>query len=381
MTPIRPHQPGFPDFAALLRFVSGQSALPEAEAIRSWLAADPDRQASVDELRAAWQSTPTAAPAWDRDGVWAKLSSELARTSAGAPAETPRRQTARRFDVQPALARRRWTFSANKAAAILILAGTGAALTLRPWRAVPVEMREITTAHGQRTVMELADGSRVTLDAASTLRVPNDLGVVSHPLLFWRAAAPRHVELTGRALFDVEHDDTRPFIVETATATTQDVGTSFVIAAYPEARATEVAVVEGSVALWDRPTASSTRASSRGDDGPRKAPPVMLLTAGDVGTLDTKGTAMRRRGVALESYVSWTRGVLVFDQTPLRDVVAQLGRWYDLDIRLADSALGDRRLTAQIRTETASEALGRIGLTLDLEVELRGRKAVLSPRT
>ena len=83
----------------------------------------------------------------------------------------------------------------------------------------------------------------------------------------------------------------------------------------------------------------------------------------------------------MESYVSWTRGVLRFDQTPLHDVVAQLGRWYDLDIRLADSALGARRLTAEVRTETASEALRRIGLTLDVDVELHGRTAVLSPRT
>jgi transmembrane sensor len=381
MTPIRPQQPGFPDPAALLRFVSDQSALPEAEAIRSWIAADPDRQASIDELRAAWQSTPTVVPEWDREGVWGKLSAELAGAASKAPEEASRRVTTRRFAAHPALAPRRWMSPAAKAATILILAGTGAALAVRPWRAEPVEIREIATTHGQRTVMELADGSRVTLDAASRLRVPSDLGVVSRPLLFWRAHTPRRVELSGRALFDVKHDDARPFIVETATATTQDVGTSFVISAYPEARATEVAVVEGSVALWDRPAVSSTSAAQARDDGPRKSPPLMLLTAGDVGTFDTNGTATRRRGVALESYVSWTQGVLMFDQAPLRDVVAQLGRWYDLDIRLADSALGDRRLTAQVRTETASEALRRIGLTLDLKVELRGRTAILAPRT
>ena len=268
----------------------------------------------------------------------------------------------------------------GKAAAILILAGSGAALMLRPSRAEPVEMREVSTTHGQRTVLELADGSRVTLDASSRLRVPTDLGVVSRRWLFWRAVAPRRLELSGRALFDVKHD-ARPFIVETATATTQDVGTSFVIAAYPEVGATEVAVVEGSVALWDRPIASSTSATPMDDDRSRRAPPLMLLAAGDVGTVDTNGALTRRRAVALESYVSWTRGVLTFDQAPLRDVVAQLSRWYDLDIRLADSVLGARRLTAQVRTETASEALRRIGLTLNLKVELRGRTAILSPRT
>jgi transmembrane sensor len=377
MTPNRPTQPGFPDAAALLRFVSGQSALAEAEVIRSWIAADPGRQSSIEELRAAWESTPAAVPAWDRDGVWARLRSELGGTAASTPDDVSSRHATRRFAAHSALAPRHWSSAVARAAAILLIVGAGAALALQVRSAGPAEMHEITTAHGQRTVIELADGSRVTLDAASSLRVPSDLGVHASPLQFWRAAAPRRLELSGRALFDVRHDDDRPFIVETASATTQDVGTSFVVAAYPEARRTEVAVVEGSVALWDRPPNDSAAVTST-DVGRRRSPPLMLLIAGDVGTLDTNGTATRRRNVALESYVSWTRGVLVFDETPLRDVAAQLGRWYDLDIRIADTGLGDRRLTAEIRKETAQEALERIGLTLDLKVELRGRTALLS---
>src|SRR5215211_230545 len=99
MTPIRPSQPGAPDSAALLRFVSGQSTLPEAEAIRNWLAADPARQVSIDELRAAWQSTPTAVPAWDRAGVWARLSAELSSATPAEPAVTLKPRGTRRFAV------------------------------------------------------------------------------------------------------------------------------------------------------------------------------------------------------------------------------------------------------------------------------------------
>src|SRR5215204_1293878 len=103
MTPIRPNQPGVPDSAALLRFVSGRSPLPEAEAIRGWIAADPDRQASITELRAAWQSMPAAAPEWDRDGVWAKLSTELAGTTSRVPSEASRGHAPRRFAAHPSL--------------------------------------------------------------------------------------------------------------------------------------------------------------------------------------------------------------------------------------------------------------------------------------
>ncbi len=380
MTPIRPTQPTFPDSAALLRFVSGQSPLAEAEAIRAWLAADFNRQASVEELQAAWCASNVAVPAWDKDGVWAKLSNERAVATAKRAGPAPRRPDAHKLGRLPSMAPQRWTSIAARAAAILLVVGASATLLARRTHTEPAAMREITTTHGERSVIQLDDGTRVTLDAASRLRVPTDLGVSDRTLMFWRSPSPRRLELTGRALFDVKHDAARPFIVETSTATTQDVGTAFVITAYPEASATQVAVVEGSVALWE--PSASTRSSSTARDGahPNRAAPLMTLTRGDVATLDARGTTTRTRGVAVASFTAWTEGVLAFEHAPLKDVILELNRWYDIDIRLSDSALGARRLTAEIRKESVGEAMQRIGLVLDVRVAQRGRTVVLSPR-
>ena len=380
MTPIRSTQPGFPESDALLRFVSGQSPLAEAEAMRAWLAADANRQASVDEIRAAWHASNVAVPAWDKDGVWAKLSNERAVATAIDRVAAPRRPDKRKIGRLPSSVPQRWTAIVAPAAAILLVVGASATVLARRTHTKPVAMREITTNHGERSVIQLDDGTRVTLDAASRLRVPTDLGASGRTLLFWRTPSPRRLELTGRVLFNVKHDAVRPFIVETSTATTQDVGTSFVITAYPEASATQVAVVDGSVALWEPST--HTRSAAAVSDGaqPNRAAPLMTLTRGDVATLDARGTTTRTRGVAVASFTSWTRGVLAFEHAPLKDVILELNRWYDIDIRLSDSALGARRLTAEIRRESAREALQRIGLVLDVRVAQRGRTVVLSPR-
>ena len=111
-------------------------------------------------------------------------------------------------------------------------------------------MREIATTRGQQATLDLADGTRVTLAADSKLRIPPSFGRAGTD-----GVRRRDVELQGE-LFDVVHNTTRPFVVHTTTAVTKDVGTSFVISAYPEAHMTEVVVVSGSVGLWDRPGVS-----------------------------------------------------------------------------------------------------------------------------
>jgi len=76
-----------------------------------------------------------------------------------------------------------------------------------------------------------------------------------------------------------------------------------------------------------------------------------------------------RRGVDVDRYLAWTKGVLAFDGTPLSEVMPALERWYNVEIRLSDSALAARRLTATFQNEPIDLVLKRIALTLGLLVE------------
>jgi transmembrane sensor len=84
--------------------------------------------------------------------------------------------------------------------------------------------------------------------------------------------------------------------------------------------------------------------------------------------------------VDVDAYLAWMRGRLVFADTPVREVLPQLGRWYDVDLKLGDTALADARLSATLDAEALPEALHLLAVALDVRIERQGRTAVLYPR-
>lgn len=329
MTP-RPRSPR-PDDAALLRFISGESPLAESQAIEEWLAAAPDRAASLYELRAAW-STPDRRDAhFEKAKVWHRIATQTRRPSQRQP-----------WRAVPFLA-------ATAAALVLVIT-----LTLDRATEPAVQYRDVVTPRGQQAVLDLSDGSRVFLAPESRLRIPSNF-----------AAEKRELQLEGRAHFVVTHDSTKPFLVRTATAIAEDLGTAFSVSSYAESPQTEIIVSDGAVAL--RVPASEKR--------------LLTLTRGDRATLDSIGIATLTRNVDVDRLLSWTSGILTIDNTPLRDAIADLERWYDVEIQVSgDPTLLDRRLTAQLRSEPPSRAAERLALILDARAELTDRVITLSRR-
>jgi transmembrane sensor len=134
--------------------------------------------------------------------------------------------------------------------------------------------------------------------------------------------------------------------------------------------AEHVAVASGRVAL--RPAAHD---SARPPAGPERILPA--LVGGDVPQLDADGRATLEHGVDVTPYLAWTDGTLVFIATPLRELIPQLERWYDLDITLADPALAAKRVTVTFDDQAASRALQLLGIIADLRIEQHGRAVVL----
>jgi ferric-dicitrate binding protein FerR (iron transport regulator) len=237
--------------------------------------------------------------------------------------------------------------------------------------ATQASVRTYAAAAGQRATITLSDGSHVVLASGSFLRVPAGFG-----------AHTREVELEGEAYFTVMHDAAQPFTVHTAHAVARDIGTAFNVRAYPELPTVEVAVTDGVVALSRARTAvlsQGTQAEAASDHTPASIDTI-VLRASDLGRVGANGQLSAERQIDVAARVAWTTGQLVFDGQPLADVVPALARWYDLDIHLADPALGGRRLTTTLRGEPADVALNRIALALDLQVERAGRVVTFSAR-
>jgi len=302
------------------RYLAGEASPAEACAVQEWLAEDAERAALLEDLRLIKRVTSERVPESSVDAAWAKALQKL----------KPR--ASRRIPL-PVLA---------AAAVVIALIGGRAVLRRTP------QLREFSTAAAQRAVVRLRDGTQVTLAPKSRLRYAPDYG-----------KAHRDVYLDGEAYFQVVRDERLPFRVHTPASLTEDLGTAFVITAYADQMTTEVVVAEGRVAL--RRALPDTLAA---------APPALVLGARDLARLGASGVATLQRGVDVERQLAWTRGVLAFDGTPLRDAVRTLGRWYDVEIRLgdSDSALAARRLTATFTNEPIDLVLQRIALTLGLRV-------------
>ncbi len=224
------------------------------------------------------------------------------------------------------------------AAAVLLVAGVSLVWRAsRPPQGTPIvgqvaaSSRIYRTAAGQVDTVRLADGSTVVLGPVSRLALGEDFG-----------GKAREIGLQGQAYFDVVHDDARPFVVRTTSATLRDVGTTFSVKS-DSLGGTRVAVTSGAVDVV------ATR-------GP--AAPPTVLHAGD--RAEVSGERMRvERGAVTEGELSWTRGVLEFHDAPIAVVAQELRRWYGVELIVTDSTIASRRLTATFDRASADD-VGRV---------------------
>jgi len=108
-----------------------------------------------------------------------------------------------------------------------------------------------------------------------------------------------------------------------------------------------------------------------------RAPQLSAISNYAVGYDNIDLAAAATRGIPVGQYVSWTRGVLWFHEAPLRSVMAQLGRWYDLDIAVSDASLAAETLTMSFGPQSADEALTALAKVLDVRFTRTGRSVLL----
>ncbi len=224
-------------------------------------------------------------------------------------------------------------------AAASALAGAAAVVAFL-WVAAPAHQSDrIATAVAQRQSITLVDGTRVDLNARTTLQV--DIG-----------RSERHVRLTGgEAFFAVTKDKARPFTVETAAGDVRVTGTQFDVRT-GTAGAMEVTVFEGSVQV--SPNQAST---------PTLLGPGQRLTTGAGGfTVQTLSPG------AMADATAWRQGQIVFDGVPLQDALAQFSQYHDRSIVAAPDAAG-LRLSARFSLDDLDGFCAALERTLPVEVE------------
>lgn len=368
--------PNPPDWTLISRIVSGEAGAEDVARLEQWIAGDVSRQLVVQRARAMWAGAALREPAVDVEAALVRIKHSV---TVGAPAAHgfalahPSRGSVR---LGGAFAPRPWVL--GRMAAVLAFGVVGTAIwfgvSARSGRshAVPVTMSEVVTRRGEHARLRLPDGTEVVLAPASSIRYTSDYGV-------------RHREITldGEALFTVTHDAERPFLVRTRHAMATDLGTTFVVRAYATDPATDVVVAEGSVHI------ARLQEYIPGVDIARRTPEVspfpshdssVVLGAGDFVRISQDGMLRVRRHIATDPYFAWVNGRLAFDGATLADAASQLGRWYDITVVIADSAIGQRHLTGSYDEESWGDVVRLIAASLDVRVERSGRTVTFRSR-
>jgi transmembrane sensor len=342
------------DWELFDRYLAGQATPDERDAFERWLAVSPERAATLEAWRRALEALDNDIAASDRAAVWSGTLEQLAGS-----APQPEQHSARPLrGVSRALQpdRSRLRIAAGLAAAAVLAVATalaGRAVLTRNVKSGTEPLRAVTVQLGERAGFQLPDGTRVMLAPGTTLW---------HPRHF--AGSFREVVLEGEAYFAVEHDARRPFRVRAGDLIAVDRGTEFLVKAYPEDVRARVVVRSGEVAVRAlRPTAQSAT--------------EQVISPGESGGLGADGVP-RVEPADTATYFAWMQGTLVFDSTPLREALPQLSRWYNLEFRLADSALGDLPLSGRLDNTFTPARLDLLAGSLGLRQIREGRVVTFS---
>ncbi len=201
----------------------------------------------------------------------------------------------------------------------------------------------LVTPRGRLFKIVLPDGSRVFLNAASSLRYPTRF---SH--------SQRKVELIGEAYFEVAGDPAHPFIVETGAKTITVLGTTFNVKAYSDESYTQTTLLEGSIML-----------------DPHGEGKARLMKPGEQATLEN-GRLIIRKTDSREA-VAWTTDLFYFSNTNLREVAHQLQRWYNIEVDFA--SLPEENLYGELpRSTPLPQLLKAIERTTNIKFKMNNNR-------
>jgi ferric-dicitrate binding protein FerR (iron transport regulator) len=181
------------------------------------------------------------------------------------------------------------------------------------------------TVRGQRATVTLSDGSVVRLNAESQITYPDKF-----------TAGIREIQLTGEAFFDVHRDPGHPFIVHSQGLKTSVLGTSFNIQAEATATTVQVTVKTGRVQV-----------EPEADDSGRR----LVLNPMQQVTYTRANASLTRQTVALERYLAWTDDIIYLDNTPIREMVGILEKWYGVTISLEQEGLGNCLINGKYKSD------------------------------
>ncbi|MBS1533384.1 MAG: FecR domain-containing protein [Bacteroidetes bacterium] len=246
--------------------------------------------------------------------------------------------------------RRLW-INVAAAAVVLVILAIGMGYYLRKHATPP------RTAFAEKLVpvkktdsIILDDGSKIVLNAGSSLRYPDSFH-----------GRTREVYLEGEAIFDVTHDPARPFIIHSGQLKTVVLGTKFDVSAYPGAEKMQVTVISGKVSVEEI--------------GSKK---IATLLPNQRVVFNTKTNAFVANNLAsVAPQTAWQEGRIGFDDASLAEVAAQFYRRYGVHVTLENPNLANCHISIVLNNDLIDNLLKTITSLTNSNYRYKGNEVVI----
>jgi len=326
----------------IVRYLSGECSEKEKGSIYQLMQTDPQFCRLIKALQVTEETVFTK----DIDLAWQRVRSGMDEVSA----EKKSRSTGLSsfwplLRPWPAVPIRR-TLQFASVFLVLAVAAWSFKLLYHRLIAPQADYQVVTVENGQRTHLNLSDGTHIVLDAGSSLR---------YPLRFCNS---REVFLQGEAYFEVTHNQHKSFCVHANHATIRVLGTRFNVRAWKENPAVAVTVTEGRVAL------------SSLDESAQK---IVVIPKGYFSSLTEEGPPTTPVPVDVESNLRWRYNEIRFKDASVEEVMAQLQRWYDYQFDVDDLSVLKQRMTVHIQMTNIDDVLELMSILTDTKITKDGK--------
>jgi ferric-dicitrate binding protein FerR (iron transport regulator) len=209
-----------------------------------------------------------------------------------------------------------------------------------------VAYNTLTTPRGGQYKLILADGSKVWLNASSSLRFPTAF-----------TGKERNVELTGEAYFEIAKNKEKPFHVNVNGMQVEVLGTHFNVNAYGDEGAIKTSLLEGSVKI--------KRGGLSG-----------LLKPGQQGVLENNNNDLKIRKVNMDEVIAWKNGLFQFDGAGIKTIMLEISRWYNVEI-VYSGKVPQRSFVGKISRDAALPDVLKILELSNVKFNVTGRRIIV----
>jgi ferric-dicitrate binding protein FerR (iron transport regulator) len=224
----------------------------------------------------------------------------------------------------------------------------------RPTKLVPPQKlayNTLQTGRGGQYKIVLTDGTRIWLNAASSLRFPTAF-----------TGSERRVELNGEAYFEVAHNRRRPFRVLSNHQLIEVLGTHFNVNCYADEAKTKTTLIEGMVKVADRDTKS-----------------VAVLKPGQQSVLSPDAKTIKVKNVNAEDAIAWKNGYFMFSNESVSTIMREISRWYNVEVEYRGKVPQKTMWGSVSKFKDVAETLRMLELTGCAHFKIKERRIIVTP--